>query len=103
MEDNPRELLIEAKELLHHTRCIDNDAMKCPACSLESRIDTFLMAKPPKRVDTFRRYMGPSANGMSDKELMRLAGWETFNRACDHNLKEMRAGTSLDGRRNHGT
>jgi len=88
VKDSPRDLLLEAKELIHHTRCIDDDALKCPACSLESRIDTFLTAKAPKRIDTFRRYMGPSANGMSDKELMKLAGWQSFNAACDHNLEE---------------
>ena len=35
-------LLIEAREILKHTRCIDDDAMKCPACSLESRISSIL-------------------------------------------------------------
>ena len=40
--DKIEELLTEAKNLLHHTKCIDEDALKCPACSLESRIDAIL-------------------------------------------------------------
>ena len=32
-------LLIEAQYRLHHTACIDDDATRCPACSLESRIE----------------------------------------------------------------
>lgn len=39
-----RELLREASKLLRHTNCIDDDATKCPACSLESRISTLLAA-----------------------------------------------------------
>ena len=35
-------LLEESRDLLHHTRCVDDDALKCPACSLESRIDEAL-------------------------------------------------------------
>ena len=30
------------------------------------------------RMKSYREYMGPSANGMSDKSLMRLAGWVSF-------------------------
>ena len=40
------DLLREAHGLLRHTECIDNDATRCPACSLESRIDSYL-ASPP--------------------------------------------------------
>ena len=36
------ELLEETEGMLQHTKCKDEDAMKCPACSLESRIDTAL-------------------------------------------------------------
>ena len=34
----------------------------------------------------YREYMGPSGNGMTDKELHQLAGWESFLAgwdACD--------------------
>ena len=36
------EALTEARDLLHHTKCHHEDALKCPACSLESRIDDLL-------------------------------------------------------------
>lgn len=35
------------------------------------------------RTNYFRKYMGPSANGISDIGLRKLAGWSTFNRGWD--------------------
>jgi len=32
------ELLEETEGMLQHTKCLNEDALKCPACSLESRI-----------------------------------------------------------------
>lgn len=37
-----RLLLSEALVLLKHTSCIDGDATKCRACSLEARIEALL-------------------------------------------------------------
>ena len=31
------------------------------------------------RTSYFRTYMGPSANGMTDAALRKLAGWSSFN------------------------
>ena len=31
-----------------------------------------------RQIQAFRKYMGPSANGMSDRKLLRLAGWTSF-------------------------
>lgn len=42
LEKEARELLSEAQHMLAHSRCKDDDATKCPACSLESRIDAVL-------------------------------------------------------------
>ena len=30
------------------------------------------------RMGSYREYMGPSGNGMSDKQLRKLAGWSSF-------------------------
>jgi hypothetical protein len=35
-------LLGEARDHIHHSVCVDGDATHCPACSLESLIDTTL-------------------------------------------------------------
>jgi len=32
------EFLEEAESMLQHTKCLNEEALKCPACSLESRI-----------------------------------------------------------------
>lgn len=39
-------LLTEAEGLIRHSRCIEDDAMKCPGCSLESRIYEALKKEP---------------------------------------------------------
>lgn len=44
-----RKLLQEAADLLRHTECKDGDATRCPACSLESRIETVLKLLPQPR------------------------------------------------------
>ena len=40
----PRELLREVMHTLRHTKCIDEDATKCPACAYEAQIDLLLSA-----------------------------------------------------------
>ncbi len=47
---NILELLTESRDLLQHTRCVDDDAFKCPACSLESRIDDALRQEAVRAV-----------------------------------------------------
>lgn len=44
------------------------------------------------RTDFFRKHMGPSANGMSDAKLRKLAGWKTYNagwNACLDSIAKM--------------
>ena len=37
-----------------------------------------------EKLRSFREYMGPSANGMSDKKLKALAGWTSFEAGWDY-------------------
>ena len=39
------------------------------------------------RTNYFRKHMGPSANGMTDTALRKLAGWTTFNAGWEACLK----------------
>lgn len=38
----------------------------------------------------FRHYMGPSANGLSDTKLRKLAGWKTFNAGWGYCLESQK-------------
>lgn len=42
------------------------------------------------RTEFFRKYMGPSSNGMKDSALRKLAGWTSFNAGWDACLESQR-------------